>query len=57
MPSSYIQQRSPDRAVELVAKLEAIDCLSHMDAIIAAADGIMVARGDLGAQVRGRAVG
>lgn len=37
--------------MELVAKLEAIDCLANMDSIIEASDGIMVARGDLGAQV------
>jgi pyruvate kinase len=35
----------------LIAKLEAFDCLQHLDEIIRAADGIMVARGDLGAQV------
>jgi hypothetical protein len=39
--------------IELIAKLEAYDCLQHLDAIVQAADGIMVARGDLGAQVRG----
>lgn len=38
--------------IELIAKLESYDCLQHLDAIINAADGIMVARGDLGAQVR-----
>jgi hypothetical protein len=38
--------------IELIAKLEAYDCLQHLDAIVQAADGIMVARGDLGAQVR-----
>ena len=37
--------------MELIAKLEAYDCLGNMDAIIEASDGIMVARGDLGAQV------
>lgn len=38
-------------SIELIAKLEAFDCLQHLDEIIRAADGIMVARGDLGAQV------
>jgi len=52
MKRSYIAQRAPNTTVELIAKLEAIDCLANMDAIIEAADGIMVARGDLGAQVR-----
>ncbi|WIA17542.1 hypothetical protein OEZ85_014371 [Tetradesmus obliquus] len=37
--------------IELIAKLEAYDCLAHLDEIIRAADGIMVARGDLGAQI------
>ncbi|KAF6261484.1 putative pyruvate kinase [Scenedesmus sp. NREL 46B-D3] len=37
--------------IELIAKLEAFDCLQHLDEIIRAADGIMVARGDLGAQI------
>jgi hypothetical protein len=50
---SYIAQRAPGRSVELIAKLEAFDALANMDAIIEAADGIMVARGDLGAQVGG----
>jgi hypothetical protein len=54
-PRSYIETRTPGRTVELIAKLEAYDCLAQLDAIIAASDGIMVARGDLGAQVgRGR---
>jgi hypothetical protein len=39
--------------IELIAKLEAYDCLQSLDAIVQAADGIMVARGDLGAQVTG----
>ncbi|GBF95398.1 pyruvate kinase isozyme chloroplastic [Raphidocelis subcapitata] len=48
---SYITQRAPGHPIELIAKLEAFDCLANMDSIIEAADGIMVARGDLGAQV------
>eukprot|EP00775_Hariotina_reticulata_P005779 gene5779-6018_t len=43
------EQSSP--TIELIAKLEAYDCLQHMDEIVQAADGIMVARGDLGAQI------
>jgi pyruvate kinase len=34
--------------VPLVAKIERPEALEHLDAIIAAADGVMVARGDLG---------
>lgn len=35
----------------LVAKIERADALTHFDAILAAADGIMIARGDLGVEV------
>ncbi|MCB9514800.1 MAG: pyruvate kinase [Candidatus Krumholzibacteriia bacterium] len=36
--------------VPLIAKVEKHEALTHMDAIIAAADGVMVARGDLGVE-------
>ena len=34
----------------LVAKIEKAEAIDHLDAIIAAADGVMVARGDLGVE-------
>ncbi len=47
---TYIATRT-SATIELIAKIEAFDSLTNLDAIIAAADGVMVARGDLGAQV------
>jgi pyruvate kinase len=37
-------------AVPLVAKIEKREAISHIDEILAAADGLMVARGDLGVE-------
>ena len=38
-------------AVEVVAKIESAASIPELDSIIAAADGIMIARGDLGAEM------
>lgn len=48
---SYIAARSRDSDISVIAKIESIDSLKNLEEIIQAADGAMVARGDLGAQI------
>jgi pyruvate kinase len=46
---SAMREHGP--AVPLIAKLEKPQAIAHLDAIIAASDGVMVARGDLGVEM------
>lgn len=47
---SYISAKT-SRSIQVVAKVEASESLENLDSIIASADTIMIARGDLGAQI------
>jgi pyruvate kinase len=44
------------RVVPIVAKLEKPEALASLDAVIAASDGVMVARGDLGVEIEPESV-
>jgi len=47
----FIRWTDPSKvSLPLIAKLERRDALDHLDAILEAADGVMVARGDLGVE-------
>ena len=46
---TFMEQRGG--AVPLIAKLEKPQAIEHLDAILAASDGVMVARGDLGVEL------
>lgn len=47
----YIQRQIGKGAIEIIAKIESVDSLTNLDDIARVSDGLMVARGDLGAQV------
>ncbi|KAL3148513.1 hypothetical protein ABBQ38_013952 [Trebouxia sp. C0009 RCD-2024] len=47
---SYLSSRC-DKVIEIVAKIESHDSVPNAQDIIEASDGIMIARGDLGAQI------
>ncbi|CAN1760743.1 Pyruvate kinase isozyme A, chloroplastic [Linum perenne] len=46
----YISEKST-RSVRVLAKVETLESLQHLEEIVEASDGIMVARGDLGVEV------
>uniref|UniRef100_A0A7I4BRX7 Pyruvate kinase n=1 Tax=Physcomitrium patens TaxID=3218 RepID=A0A7I4BRX7_PHYPA len=48
---SYVSARSPDRSIGVIAKVEDGDSLRNLDGIIRVSDGVMVARGNLGAHI------
>ena len=45
----YISEKRA--AIDVIAKIESAEAIPHIDEILAAADGIMIARGDLGAEL------
>lgn len=47
---SYIAAKT-SKSIQVVAKIEASESLENLESIIASADTIMIARGDLGAQI------
>jgi pyruvate kinase len=49
--------RSVNADVPLIAKIERPQALEHLDAILAASDGVMVARGDLGTELNRSRIG
>jgi len=46
-PAVYVA----DQTIPLIAKLEKPEAIAHLDSILLAADGVMVARGDLGVEM------
>lgn len=45
----YLQEKKAP--IDILAKIESAQAIPHLDEIIGVADGIMIARGDLGAEL------
>lgn len=48
---SYVSSRA-EKTIEIISKVESFDSVPNLQEIVEASDGVMVARGDLGKQIK-----